>query len=145
MSVSCSCMDKLLVFLKLILLTRFSQRGSLLSGGGQWAHHVHRGCSRLISISRRWGWARHLPGGWADGGPWSTVRKWTQRRAAPAHAPIPDLICNAECGIGFSYLYFISLYRSLHVHSHFPLCVSDSHGFFQTVHLVNLSPHIHHK
>ena len=24
-------------------------------------------------------------------GPWSTGGKWTQRRAAPAHAPIPDL------------------------------------------------------
>ena len=59
-------------FLILILLTRFSQRGSLVSGGGQWADHVPRGCSRLISISRRLGWARHLPGGWPDGGPWST-------------------------------------------------------------------------
>ena len=28
---------------------------------------------------------------WPDGGPWSTGRKWTKRRAAPAHAPIPDL------------------------------------------------------
>ena len=84
-------MDMWLIFLTLILLTRFSQRGSLLSGGGQWADHVPRGCSRLISISRRWGWARHLPGGWPDGGSWSTGGKWTQRCAALAHAPIPDL------------------------------------------------------
>ena len=80
-----------LIFLTLILLTRFSQRGSLVSGGGQWADHVPRGCSRLIGISRRWGWARQLPGGWPDGDPWSTNGKWTQRRAALAHAPIPDL------------------------------------------------------
>ena len=50
---------------------RFSQRGSLVSGGGQWADHVPRGWSRLISISRRWRWARHLPWGWPDGSPWS--------------------------------------------------------------------------
>ena len=37
------------------------------------------------------GWARHLPGGWPGGGPWSTGGKWTQQRTAPAHAPIPDL------------------------------------------------------
>ena len=58
---------------------------------GQWADHVPRGCSRLISISRRWGWARHLPEGWPDRGPWSTGGKWTQRCAALVHAPIPDL------------------------------------------------------
>ena len=29
--------------------------------------------------------------GWPDRGPWSTGKKWTQRRTAPAHAPIPDL------------------------------------------------------
>ena len=80
-----------LVFLTLILLTRFSQRGSLVSGGGSWADHMPCGCSGLISISRRWGWARHLPGGWPDGGLWSAGGKWTQRRAALAHAPIPDL------------------------------------------------------
>ena len=68
-----------------------SQRGSLVSGGSQCADHVPRGCSRLMSTSRRWGWARHLPGGWPDVGPWSTDGKWAQRRAAPAHAPIPDL------------------------------------------------------
>ena len=67
-----------LIFLTLILLTRFSQRGSLVSGGGQWTDHVPHCCSRLIGISRRWGWARHLPGGWPDGGPWSTGGKWTQ-------------------------------------------------------------------
>ena len=60
-----------------------------MSGGGQWADHVPRGCSSLIGISRRWGWARHLPGGWLTEGPWSTGGKWTQRRSAPAHAPIP--------------------------------------------------------
>ena len=37
------------------------------------------------------GWARHLPRGWPDGGPWSTGGKWSQRRAAPVHAPIPVL------------------------------------------------------
>ena len=39
------------------------------------------------------GIARHLPGGWPDGGPWSTGGTWTLRRAALMHAPIPDLIC----------------------------------------------------
>ena len=96
MSISCGCKDMWLVFLTLILLTRFSQRGSLVSGGGQWADRVPHGCSRLIGISRRWGWTRHLPGGWPDGGPWSTGGKWTQRRAALAHAPIPDLTFSAE-------------------------------------------------
>ena len=67
------------------------QRGRLVSGGGQWADYVPRGCSRLINISRRWGWARHMPGGWPDGGPWSTGRKRTQQHAAPSHAPTPDL------------------------------------------------------
>ena len=81
MSISCGCMDMWLVFLTLILLTRFFQRGSLVSGGGQWADHVPRGCSRLIGISRRWGWARHLPGGWPDGGPWSTGGKWNPERS----------------------------------------------------------------
>ena len=33
---------------------------------GKWADHVPRGCTRLISISRRWGWTRHLPEGWSD-------------------------------------------------------------------------------
>ena len=56
-----------------------------------------RGCRMLISISRRWGWAWSLPGGWPDGGPWSTGGKWMQRRAALAHAPIPDLICVLQC------------------------------------------------
>uniref|UniRef100_A0A8C4Q5Z7 Endonuclease-reverse transcriptase n=1 Tax=Eptatretus burgeri TaxID=7764 RepID=A0A8C4Q5Z7_EPTBU len=84
-------MDMWLVFLTLILLTRFSQRGSFMSGGGQWADHMPHGCNRLTIISRRWGWAWHLPGGWPDGGPWSTGGKWTQRRAVLAHAPIPDL------------------------------------------------------
>ena len=37
------------------------------------------------------GQVRHLPEGWPDGGLWSTDGKWTQRRAALAHAPIPDL------------------------------------------------------
>ena len=32
-------MDMRLIFLMLILLTRFYQRGSLVSGGGQWADH----------------------------------------------------------------------------------------------------------
>ena len=66
------------------------QQGSLMSGGGQRADHVPRGCGRLISISR-WGWTRHLPGGWPDRGLWRTGGKWTQRHAALAHAPIPDL------------------------------------------------------
>ena len=78
-------------FLTLILLTRFSQRGSLVSGGGQWADHVPRGCSRLSSISRGWGWVWHLPGGCQTEGPLSTGGKWTQRHAVLAHAPIPDL------------------------------------------------------
>jgi len=85
-----------LVFLTLILLTIFSQRGSLVSGGDQWANHVPHGCSRLISISRRWGWARHLPGGWPDGSPSSTDGEWTQRCAALPHSPIPDLYCCSD-------------------------------------------------
>ena len=83
-----------LIFLMLILLTRFSQRGSLVSVGGQCADHVPRGCSKFISISRRWGWAKHLPGGCPDRGPWSTGGKWAQRRAALVSTPIPDLICS---------------------------------------------------
>ena len=43
-------MDMWLVFLTLILLTRFFQRGSLMSGGVQWADHVPCGCNRLIGI-----------------------------------------------------------------------------------------------
>ena len=31
-------------------------------------------------------------GGWPDGGSWSSEGKWTQRRAAQAHGPKPDLI-----------------------------------------------------
>ena len=61
-----------------------------MSGRGQWADHVPHGCNRLISISRRWGWARHLPGVWPDRGHWNTGGKWTQQHTAPAHAPIPD-------------------------------------------------------
>ena len=38
--------------------------------------------AKIIGISRRWGWARHLPGEWPDGGPWGTDGKWTQRRTA---------------------------------------------------------------
>ena len=95
MSVSCGCMEMWLVFLMLILLTRLYQRGSLVSRGGQWADHVCHGCSRLISISRKWGWARHLPAWpipiWSDGGPWCTSGKWTQQCAALVHAPIPHL------------------------------------------------------
>ena len=52
-------MDMWLVFLMLILLTRFSQRGRSVSRGGQRTDHFFPGCSRLISISR-WGWARHV-------------------------------------------------------------------------------------
>jgi len=37
------------------------------------------------------GMGQHLPGGWPDGGPWSTGEKWTQRCAALAHASIPGL------------------------------------------------------
>ena len=88
MSASCGCMDIRLIFLTLILLTRFSHR---VSGGGQWS-----GCSRLISISRRLGWARNLPGRWPDGGPWSAGGKWTQRSAALAHASIPDLTSQSD-------------------------------------------------
>ena len=89
MSISCCCIDMWLDLPMLILLTRFSQQGSLMSGEGQRDDYAPRGCSRLIDISRIWGRATHLPGGWPDGGPWSTDGKWMQRRAAPAHAPIP--------------------------------------------------------
>ena len=40
MSVNCGCMDMWLILLMQILLTRFYQRGSLVSGGGQWVEHV---------------------------------------------------------------------------------------------------------
>ena len=68
MSISCCCMDMCLILLILILLPRFSQRGNLVVGGGQWADH-------------------DVP----EGGPWSTGGKWMLQRAASAHAPIPDL------------------------------------------------------
>ena len=120
MSVSCGCMDMWLVFLMPILLTRFSRRGSLMSGGGQWADHVPRGCSSLTGISRRWGWAWHLPGGWPDGGPWSTGGKWKQRRAVLAHAPIPDLTFLKVSVVAILFTPCIlpnpsPLHRSLHV------------------------------
>ena len=38
------------------------------------------------------GWARHLAVEWADGGPWCTSGKSTQRRAALAHASITTAI-----------------------------------------------------
>ena len=71
MSVSCGCMDVWIVFLMLILLTRFSQRGSLMSGG-QRATHVPRGFSRLQYVDQHlkemgmgqadaWGMARRRP------------------------------------------------------------------------------------
>ena len=63
MSITCGCMDMCLIFLKLILLTRFSQQGILVGGESQRGDHMTRGCSRLISISRRWGWPMHLPEG----------------------------------------------------------------------------------
>ena len=75
-----------LVFLTLILLTRFSQRGSLLSGGGQWADHVPRGCSRLIGISKRWGWTRLCLGGGQTEAPQADARP----------IPIP-LRCRSTC------------------------------------------------
>ena len=65
-----------------------------MGGEGQQVDHFPRGCSRLIGISRRWGWAWNLPGGWLDGGPWITGGKWMQRRAAPVHTPISDLTCD---------------------------------------------------
>ena len=87
-------MDMWLVFLTLILLTRFSQHGSLVSGGDQRADYMPRGCSSLISIWRSLGWAWHLPGELPDRRPWSTGGKWKQGRAAPVHAPTPDLTRN---------------------------------------------------
>ena len=55
-------MDMWFVFLTLILLTRFSQRGSLVSGGGQRADHMPRGCRRLISISKSIKHRGYIPG-----------------------------------------------------------------------------------
>ena len=46
---------------------------------------------QVIGISRRWGWARHLPGGWPDRGHWSTSGKWKQRRTAPIFDMLPYL------------------------------------------------------
>ena len=37
--------------------------------------------------------AWRLPGRWPNGSRTNTVAKWTQRRAAPSCAPIPDLTC----------------------------------------------------
>ena len=62
MSINYGCLDNWPIFLKLILLTRFSQQGSLMSGGGQWANHVPCGCSRLIGISRRLRWTGTFQG-----------------------------------------------------------------------------------
>ena len=68
-----------------------------LSKGASWVEKA-KGMTACLVVAAGWsasqgdvGWARHLPEGWPDGGPWSTDGKWMQRRAAPAHAPIPKL------------------------------------------------------
>ena len=61
MNIGCGYVDIWLIFLMLILLTRFSQRGSLVWGGGQLANYAPHGCSRFIGMSMKWGWAMHLP------------------------------------------------------------------------------------
>ena len=54
-------------------------------------HRVH-GCVRWNPVWRIWAWrAWRLPGRWPDRGRRSTVARWTQRRAAPAYTPIPDI------------------------------------------------------
>ena len=61
----------------------------------EWRKPTGRPCATsLQQVDRHLkeiGMGQHLPGGWPDGGPWSTGGKWTQRGAALAHAPIPDL------------------------------------------------------
>ena len=48
-----------------------------------WLQQVDRHLKEMgMGQASAWGMAR---------GPWSTGRKWTQRHAALAHAPIPDL------------------------------------------------------
>ena len=66
-----------------------------------------------IDISRRWGWARHLPGGWSNGGPWSTGGKWTQRCTASTHAPRPDHDSKKDVGISF-FLYLQAVAVGVH-------------------------------
>ena len=61
MSVSCGYMGMWLDFLMLILLTRFSQRGSFVIGEGQRDDRVPRVYSRLIGISRAWRMVRREP------------------------------------------------------------------------------------
>ena len=107
-------------FLTLILLSRFSQRGSLVSGGGQWAGHVPRDCSMLNGISKRRRWARHLPGGWPDGGPWSSSENWMQRRAAPVHAPTPHLRVRGRWTESCRHV--ISVTLALHLHQRSSSC-----------------------
>ena len=55
---------------------------------------VLRCCARWSHVWRTWAWrAPCLSGRWPDGGRMNTVARWTRRRAAPAHVPIPDLTC----------------------------------------------------
>ena len=52
-----------------------------------WLQQVDRHLKEIgMGQASAWGMARL--------GPWSTGRKWTQRRDAPVHAPIPDLTCD---------------------------------------------------
>ena len=70
MSASCGCMDTWLNFLRLILLTRFSQRRSLVSGEGQrddfpcalWLQQVDRHLKEMgMGQASAWGMARRKP------------------------------------------------------------------------------------
>ena len=49
-----------------------------------WLHQVDRHLKEM-------GMGQASAWGWADICPWNTGGKWTQRRAALVHAPIPDL------------------------------------------------------
>ena len=69
-----------------------------------WLQQVDRNLKEM-------GMGRHLPGGWPDGGPWSTGGKWMQRRAALAHAPIPELtfLCGAYISTCACFMDFVQI------------------------------------
>ena len=74
-----------------ILSTRESQ---------EWRRHLGRPrASWLQQVDqhlKEMGMGQASAWGWPDGGPWSSGKKWTQRRAALVHAPIPYLTCRQD-------------------------------------------------
>ena len=71
--------------------TRFmaASGGGLPGGGGNDGPGVCLGDGQTEAYLTDMGMA-DLASAWPDEG-WSTVARWTRRRAAPAYAPIPDL------------------------------------------------------